>query len=142
MNTNNRDLRTGLLFKIEDKKEQTYLFSCPDGFQRVANFQKLKFGKVKVFFVPSLDPDHFAGFPGFFLSSREAKQEADAAATQMTVLIAPAGATEHLVSAVSFMGEWWHDLQVVELPADLTSPLMAIDEESKDSETGKNEWIF
>ena len=71
MNTNNRDLRTGLLFKIEDKKEQTYLFSCPDGFQRVANFQKLKFGKVKVFFVPSLDPDHFAGFPGFFLSSRE-----------------------------------------------------------------------
>jgi ribonuclease BN (tRNA processing enzyme) len=32
----------------------------------------MKFGKVKLVFVPSLSPDHFAGFPGFFLSAREA----------------------------------------------------------------------
>ena len=77
LNTNNRDLRTALLFQISDKKEQTYLISCPDGFQRIANYQKLKFGKVKVVFVPSLNPDHFGGFPGFFLSSRESKNDAD-----------------------------------------------------------------
>jgi len=31
--TNNRDLKTALLFTIE---EAQYLFNCPDGFQRVA----------------------------------------------------------------------------------------------------------
>ncbi len=78
LNTNNRDLRTALMFQISHTKEQTYLFSCPDGFQRIANYQKLKFGKVKVVFVPSTNPDHFGGFPGFFLSSRESKNELDA----------------------------------------------------------------
>jgi len=32
------------------------------------------------------------------------------------------------------MGEYWHDLQIVEIPENLDSELMAIDEESKDSE--------
>ena len=33
MTTNNRDLKTSILFSIEEK---SYLFNCPDGFQRVA----------------------------------------------------------------------------------------------------------
>lgn len=72
LNTNNRELKTAILFSIVDGKDQNYLFNCPDGFQRVANLQKMKFGKVKLVFVPSLSPDNFAGFPGFFLSAREA----------------------------------------------------------------------
>ena len=31
--TNNRDLKSGILFSFEDK---AYLFNCPDGFQRMA----------------------------------------------------------------------------------------------------------
>jgi len=31
--TNNRDLRTAVIFCIE---ERYYLFGCPDGFQRIA----------------------------------------------------------------------------------------------------------
>jgi ribonuclease BN (tRNA processing enzyme) len=32
----------------------------------------MRFNKVKHVFVSSLHPDHFGGFPGFYLSSREA----------------------------------------------------------------------
>lgn len=134
LNTNNRDLKTALLFQISHTKEQTYLFACPDGFQRVANYQKLKFGKVKIVFVPSLDPDHFAGFPGFFLSSRESRTESDAPYTKIrTILIGPKHTKELLESSVCFMGEYWNDLQVVELPDELKSKMMSVDEESKDS---------
>jgi hypothetical protein len=53
----------------------------------------MKFGKVKLVFVPSLNPDNFAGFPGFFLSAREATN-CDASMQQMMkmVLIAPKNA--------------------------------------------------
>jgi ribonuclease BN (tRNA processing enzyme) len=88
LTTNNRDLCTALLFQIQHTREQTYLFSCPDGFQRIANYQKLKFGKVKVVFVPSLHPDHFGGFPGFFLSSRESKNDTEGE-SKRTLLICP-----------------------------------------------------
>jgi hypothetical protein len=37
LNTNNRDLKTAILFSIIEGKDQNYLFNCPDGFQRVAN---------------------------------------------------------------------------------------------------------
>ena len=32
----------------------------------------MKFTKTKHVFLPSLKPDYFSGFPGFYLSSREA----------------------------------------------------------------------
>jgi hypothetical protein len=32
LNTNNRDLKTALLFTINDILDKMYLFSCPDGF--------------------------------------------------------------------------------------------------------------
>jgi len=90
LNTNNRDLKTAILFSIVEGKDQNYLFNCPDGFQRVANLQKMKFGKVKFVFVPSLSPDHFAGFPGFFLSAREAAScDANMQQNMRMVLIAP-----------------------------------------------------
>ena len=31
--------------------------------------QKLNFGKTRYVFVSSLDPDHFAGFAGYYLSA-------------------------------------------------------------------------
>ena len=70
LTTNNRDFKTSLVFSVYDLVDRMYLFSCPDGFQRVADVQKLKFQKVSFVFLPSLSPDHFAGFPGFFLSAR------------------------------------------------------------------------
>ena len=114
-------------------KEQFYLFSCPDGFQRIANYQKLKFQKVKVVFVPSIQPDHFGGFPGFFLSSRESKNDSELD-FQRTILICPKNTAKLLEKSISFMGEYWHDLQIVEIPENLDSELMVVDEESKDSE--------
>ena len=68
INTRNRDLRSAVVFTINDKN---YLFSCPDGFQRIAAWQKLKFGKVGVIFLPTLKPDYLMGLPGFFMSARE-----------------------------------------------------------------------
>ena len=68
INTNNRDLRTAVIFSIDDI---LYLFGCPDGFQRVANLQKIRFNKVAAVFLPSLTTDHFAGLPGILLSRRE-----------------------------------------------------------------------
>jgi ribonuclease BN (tRNA processing enzyme) len=50
----------------------------------------MKFGKVKLVFVPSLSPDHFAGFPGFFLSAREASYtDANMQSMMRMVLIGP-----------------------------------------------------
>ena len=66
--TNNRDLKTGVVFNIE---EFLYIFGCPDGFQRIANLQKLKYAKINAIFLPSLGTDHFAGLPGLLLSRRE-----------------------------------------------------------------------
>ena len=47
-------------------------------------------------------------------------------------MIGPENTQAHLENAVNFMGEWWHDLQVVELPDDLKYEPMQVDEESKD----------
>ena len=68
--TNNRDLKTALYLAFDEK---AYLFNVPDGFQRMALNQKMKFGKVRYVFLSSLHPDHYGGFPGFYLSSREAQ---------------------------------------------------------------------
>ena len=66
--TQTRDLETALLFQFD---ETSYLFSCPDIFQRVAAAQKVRFNKVQTFFLPALGPDYFSGFMGFYLSARE-----------------------------------------------------------------------
>jgi ribonuclease BN (tRNA processing enzyme) len=67
--TNNRDLKTSLYLAFD---ERVYLFNVPDGFQRMALNQRMKFNKVRYIFLSSLHPDHYAGFPGFYLSAREA----------------------------------------------------------------------
>jgi ribonuclease Z len=67
--TNNRDLKTSIYLSFD---ERAYLFNVPDGFQRMALNQKMKFNKVRYIFLSSLSPDHYAGFPGFYLSAREA----------------------------------------------------------------------
>lgn len=69
INTNNRDLKTAILLSFEEKG---YLFNVPDGFQRMALNQKMKFTKIRYVFLSSLHADHYGGFPGLFLSSKEA----------------------------------------------------------------------
>jgi ribonuclease BN (tRNA processing enzyme) len=66
--TNNRDLRTAVIFVIE---ERYYLFGCPDGFQRSAALQKIRFNKFCAVFLPSLHTDFYGGLPGFLLTKRE-----------------------------------------------------------------------
>ena len=72
--TQMRDLETGLVFSASNK---SYLFSCPDIFQRIANVQKIRFREVQFFFLPTLGPDSFSGFMGFYLSSREGVPDLD-----------------------------------------------------------------
>ena len=67
--TNNRDLKTAIYFMLEEK---AYLFNCPDGFQRMALNQKMKFKNVRYVFLSNVHPDYYGGFPGFYLSTREA----------------------------------------------------------------------
>lgn len=98
--TNNRDLKTSLLLTIEEK---SYLFNCPDGFQRMALNQKMKFNKVRYVFLSSIHPDYYAGFPGFYLSSREAMQ-AELQNFKIGVM-APKGTVKDLVmQGQSFLG--------------------------------------
>jgi ribonuclease BN (tRNA processing enzyme) len=68
ISTNTKDMKTGLVIIIDDCQ---YLFNAPDGLQRVALFQKLSFHKSKYIFISSLSPNHFSGFPGFYMSARE-----------------------------------------------------------------------
>lgn len=72
--TQTRDLEPAVMFSVE---ETSYLFSCPDIFQRIAAAQKVKFKNVLYFFLPALGPDFFSGFMGFYLSSREAINDMD-----------------------------------------------------------------
>lgn len=68
VSTNTKDMKTGILVNIDDCQ---YLFNTPDGFQRVALFQKLSFHKSKYVFVSNLSPNYFGGFPGYYMSARE-----------------------------------------------------------------------
>jgi ribonuclease BN (tRNA processing enzyme) len=79
--TNNRDLKTAIYLLFD---ERAYLFNVPDGFQRMALNQKMKFGKVRYVFLSSLHPDYYGGFPGFYLSAREA-QSADLSNMRVSV---------------------------------------------------------
>mmetsp|Transcript_32078 Transcript_32078/g.42539 ORF Transcript_32078/g.42539 Transcript_32078/m.42539 type:complete len:111 (-) Transcript_32078:261-593(-) len=72
--TQTRDLETALLYQADDI---SYLFSCPDIFQRIAAAQKVRFNKVLHFFLPALGPDYFSGFMGFYLSAREGVNDLD-----------------------------------------------------------------
>ena len=94
-----------------------YLFSCPDGFQRIANYQKMRFGKVKHIFLPSLKPDYFAGFPGFYLSARESmadhRGELD---MYKIVVVGPQGLKQAVQRAIPFIGDYRKHLELHELP--------------------------
>lgn len=130
LTTNNRDLKTSVVFSLmEVQTDKMYLFSCPDGFQRVANLQKMKFQKVNYVFVPSLSPDHFAGFPGFFLSAREACNFVDFKEKFQITMIGPTHLSSTMEKSVSFTGDYHHNLMISEIPDDLNSHKI---EESKD----------
>ena len=68
LTTNNRDLKTALCLQFDEK---SYLFNCPDGFQRMASNQKVRFHKIRYVFLSSLHADYYAGLPGFYLSAKE-----------------------------------------------------------------------
>lgn len=77
----------------------------------------MKFGKVKFVFVPSLNPNHFGGLPGFFLSAREA-MSANATSEKdfKMILIGPEHVKETLNVAHSFMGDYESHLDVYGVP--------------------------
>eukprot|EP00347_Sterkiella_histriomuscorum_P018145 403346620 len=100
--TNNRDLKSGILFSFEDK---AYLFNCPDGFQRMALNQRMKFKAVRYVFLSSLHPNHYGGLPGFFLSSRESSiQTAEDAKAFKIGIVGPEQLQSLLIKGRSFIG--------------------------------------
>ena len=60
-----------MVFSINNKN---FLFSCPDGFQRVALMQRLKYHKVDVIFIPCLKSGYMEGFFGFFMAAVAARE--------------------------------------------------------------------
>ena len=47
----------------------------------------MRFGKVQYIFLPSLKPDYFAGFPGFYLSARESMSEQNAESEPYKIVV-------------------------------------------------------
>lgn len=104
--TNNRDLKTSILFSFEEK---AYLFNCPDGFQRMALNQKMKFRPIRYLFLSSLHPDHYGGVPGFYLSSRESCiQTQEDIKTFKIGIIGPEKLKDLLVKGRQFIGNLNH----------------------------------
>jgi hypothetical protein len=67
------------------------------------------------------------------LSSRESKFF-DATSTiklEKLILVGPKHTNEILAKSESFLGEYWEDMHTIELPSDLNSKVMSVDEESK-----------
>ena len=104
ISTNTKDMRTGLILTIDD---QQYVFNTPDGFQRQCLFHNVSFGRSKYVFVSSLQPNYFAGFPGFYMSAREDMRGNIGLQSSnifvMTVL-GPQGLTNKLLNSFNFMG--------------------------------------
>ena len=131
-----RDLETALIFQA---KETSYLFNCPDIFQRVANAQKIRFARVQYFFLPQLGPDQFSGFMGFYLSAREGVVDLE---SWQIVVFGPKG-LKAMVKASTFHDDYFENVQLIEFPDNLEAPIpslteevqddMIVDEESKES---------
>ena len=119
--SNSNDLKTGILVVID---ENQYIFNVPDGFQRAAIFNKLNFGKSKYVFVSSLSPDHFGGFPGFFLTAGVSvdwgRDSADAGLPLRFCmnLVGPKGLKTRLSQAHSFVGSIGQ-MRIVESTSDV-----------------------
>ena len=102
ISTNTRDMKTAILYSISDKH---YLFNCPDCFQRGASSQKMKFKSVKTVFLPSMRPDHFMGFPGFYMSARESNADQQQLDSFSMAVVGPPNMPEVLSHSGSFMGD-------------------------------------
>ena len=98
-----RDLETALIFQA---KETSYLFNCPDIFQRVANAQKIRFARVQYFFLPQLGPDQFSGFMGFYLSAREGVVDLE---SWQIVVFGPKG-LKAMVKASTFHDDYFENV--------------------------------
>lgn len=99
VHNNQRDLSTCLCFTSGEK---LYMFNTPDGIQRIASQAKLRFGRISCIFVPSLDPNHFLGLPGFYLTTRDGMKESENGFSMK--LFGPPGFGELMKSAVYFVG--------------------------------------
>ena len=68
-------------------------------------------------FLPSLRPDHFAGFPGFYLSAKEAIYELpEAMRPNKIVIVGPQGLTEAIRKGACFLGRYHKNMECLELP--------------------------
>ena len=95
--------------------------------------QKLKFHKTNVIFIPSLKPNYISGFYGFFMSAREMLQGEQQAAMKMCV-IGPKGVKEAIHTAVTFIGDYWNFLDIIELPDRLDQPMEVVFQEKQGEE--------
>ncbi|CAI2384760.1 unnamed protein product [Moneuplotes crassus] len=68
LHNNQRDLSTCVYLH---SGETLYMFNLGDGIQRIASQAKMKFGRVRGIFIPSLLPNNFLGLPGFYLTTRD-----------------------------------------------------------------------
>jgi ribonuclease BN (tRNA processing enzyme) len=60
---------------------------------------------VNFIFVPSLSPDHFAGFPGFFLSAREGlASDIQNQQNMKIMLVGPKGTAQTMQKTIPFTG--------------------------------------
>ena len=84
---------------------------------------KLKFSKVPVIFLPELTPDCVAGLPGFFMSAREQLQ-GEVRENLRMVVVGPKGTKAAVHTAVSFIGDYWNFLDIIELPENLEEPML------------------
>ena len=63
ISTNNSDMHTGIVFQASGQNaagvadSQSYLFNCPDYFQRCAKCQSFAFNRVRHVFLSELTPD-------------------------------------------------------------------------------------
>ena len=100
--------------------ETCYLFSCPDIFQRIASAQKIKFRSIKYFFLPSLGPNSFSGFMGFYLSSREGIVDLE---SWPICVLGPRGLKE-LFRKFKPLTDFFTNVQLIEFPENLEQPVI------------------
>jgi hypothetical protein len=88
----------------------------------VAEDKRFKFKNMSYVFLPSLLPDHYAGFPGFFLSARGGLASDVQEQEKMKImLVGPKGTVQTMQKSIPFIGRYSDNLDVVEIPADLNA---------------------
>ena len=115
LNTRSRDLRTSLLFTVN---ETNFIFALPDGCQRVAIKQmKHRYVKMDNIVIPAIKPDYMAGMIDF-LAGCVATQH-DLEVQKKFRIFGPVGLKDVMKMALPFSGDIWSGLEMYEFPENL-----------------------